>query len=140
MAEPVRTIRKYVPSDRPAVDELHRNHSESLWYADPDDEINFLTWVLEEDGKIVAAITARRTVEIFLMLDKTHGDPAKRWDIAKALFAYASERSDELGVREIHFGVPTTLRGYVRRLLKLGSIYLDNRFHLLMAAGSRVGG
>lgn len=127
-------------ADRPALDALRQNHNPDLWYADPDDEVNFITYVLEEDGKIVSSITARRTVEIFLMVDRTHGDPKQRWDIVRSLIEHASAHSGELGAREIHFGVPANMRGYARRLLSLGSIFLDSRFHLLMAAGSRIGG
>jgi len=140
LADPVRIVRRYTPEDRPAIDALRARHGYNYWFADPDDEINPLTLVLEEDGKIVAAITARRTIEAFLVIDKTHGSPADRWDIVKQLVDRGSAEAADLGVKEVHIGIPSWQRGWARRLLSLGSLFYDGRFHLLMAAGSRIGG
>lgn len=124
------------------MDQLHHLHSDDLWYADPDDTANFATWVLEKDGKIVGSMTARKTVEAFMMLDKTNGTPLERWEIAQALIHQASEDIVNIDndIREVHIGVPAKQRGWAKRLLTLPSMFYDGRFNLLMAVGSRIGG
>lgn len=134
------SIREYAPEDEPALRELHGRHDEGLWYAHPDDPINFKTWVLEQDGRIVAAMTARMTAEAFLMLDKTTGTPVDRLANAKALIDFTREYARRIGLREVHIGVPQKIRRWAQRLLSMGSFYADDRIHLLMAVGSRLGG
>jgi hypothetical protein len=130
-------IRRSVAEDRPALDALHLAHGTQYWYADPDDPINFETWVIEVDGKIVCALTARLTAEGFLMLDKSFGTPAERWELTKQMLEHSTQRAHELGFREIHIGVAPNERGWLRRLLSLPSMFLDNRFHVILAVWQR---
>lgn len=140
MADTTKLIRDYVPADRQALVDLHARHDSALWFADPDDPVNFKTWVVEEDGRVVAAMTARLTAEAFLMLDRETGDPADRLANAKALIEHTRACARDLGFREVHIGVPTKIRRWAQRLLKMDSFFLDERIHLLMAVGSRLGG
>ncbi len=140
MADTTTLIRDYAPADRPALLELHDRHDKALWFADPDDPVNFKTWVVEDNGRIVAAMTARVTAEGFLMLDRETGTPADRLANAKALIGHCQVYAQGIGLREVHIGVPTKIRRWAQRLLKMDSFFLDERIHLLMAVGSRLGG
>jgi hypothetical protein len=135
-----RIIREYYREDRPALDALHASHGKNYWYADPDDEINFVTWVLEEDGKIVASVTARRTAEAFFMLDKSWGTPRERLAATEQLIEHCVNYAHDIGLREIHIGVGANERGWLKRLLKLKSMFLDNRYHILMSVWHRFKG
>ncbi|MBK9968636.1 MAG: hypothetical protein IPP07_28725 [Holophagales bacterium] len=140
MSTSTRVVREYEPADEPALRALHDNHDKGLWYAHPDDPVNFKTWVVEEDGRIVAAMTARMTAEAFLMLDKTTGTPLSRFENARSLIDFTREYAHSIGLREVHIGVPARIRRWAQRLLKMDSFFLDERIHLLMAVGSRLGG
>lgn len=133
-------VRKYEPGDRAALDSLHERHDPDLWYANPDDPINVETWLVEIDGLVVAAVTGRHTIEAFLMIDKSYGTPAERWEIIQKLVGVAELRADELGIREVHINIPKKLRGYAKRLLSLESILYDDRLHLVASVCGRLGG
>lgn len=119
---------------------LRERHDTSFWFADPDDPINFETWLVFDGDKLVASFTARHTIEAFVMLDKQHGTPAERWAMLKMLYDQLDGRCDELGIREVHINVPTKLRGYAKRLLKMPQIFYDDRLHMIAAVTSRLGG
>lgn len=127
------TIRRYEPSDLPALLDLRERHDTSLWFADPDDPINFETWLVFDGEKLVASFTARHTIEAFVMLDKKHGTPLDRWEMLKMLYNQLEGRGDELGIREVHINIPKKLLGYAKRLLKMPQVYYDDRLHMLAA-------
>lgn len=133
-------IRRYTPEDRPALLALHEKHGTEFWFADPDDPVNFETWVLEEDGKIISTVTARCTAEAFFMIDKTHGSPADRWRVAQEMLEFSANRANELGLREVHIGVGGNQRGWLRRLLSLPSMFLDSRERVIMGVWHRFRG
>ena len=137
LADKAYTVRRYEPADRPALDALHERHGTDYWYADPDDSINFETWVIEADGKIVCSATARATAEAFLMLDKGYGTPAERWAVTKTMLEFSAHRANELGFREVHIGVALKERGWLRRLLSLPSMFLDDRYRVIMSVWHR---
>lgn len=126
-------IRKYKPSDREAILNLRERHDTSFWFADPDDPINFETWLVFDDEKLVASFTARHTIEGFVMLDKSHGTPAQRWEILQTLYNQLEGRGDELGIREVHVNIPKRLLGYAKRLLKMPQVFYDDRLHMIAA-------
>ena len=120
--------------------DLHERHDKGLWYADPDDPINVETWVVESGGKLIAAMTGRKTIEAFLMIDRSYGSPMGRWELVKKLIALSETRTDDLGVREVHINVPVRLRGYAKRLLSLDRIFYDDRLHLIASVCGHLGG
>lgn len=134
------TIRLYEPSDREAMLALRERHDTSFWFADPDDPINFETWLVFDGDKLVASFTCRHTIEAFVMLDKSHGTPADRWDMLQTLYNQLEHRGDELGIRECHINIPKKLRGYARRLLKMPQVFYDDRLHMIAAVFGRLGG
>jgi len=140
IANPRYRIRRYAAEDRPALDALHEKHGTNFWYADPDDPVNFETWILEEDGKIVCSVTARYTAEAFFMLDKGYGTPKERWEATQELLDFSAYRARELGLREVHLGVAQHQRGWLRKLLSLPSMMLDKRYRVVMAVWHRFRG
>ena len=134
------SIRRYTPDDRAALDSLHASHGTDFWYADPDDPVNFETWILEDDGKPVCAVTARYTAEAFLMVDKSYGTPRDRWAVINQMIEHMIQRAHELGLREVHIGVNAKQRGWLRKLLSIPSMILDGRFHVVLAVWQRFRG
>lgn len=131
------SIRRYTKDDRPALDALHLSHGPDFWYADPDDPVNFVTWVAEVDGKIVSAVTARYTAEAFFMLDKSYGTPAQRWELTRELIEHSLQYASGIGLREVHIGIGLKQRGWLRRLLSIPSMFLDNRFRVILSVWHR---
>ena len=119
---------------------LYQSHDTSFWFADPDDPINFETWLVLDGDKLVASFTARHTIEAFVMLDKSHGTPLERWEMLKMLYNQLEGRGDELGIREVHINIPKKLRGYAKRLLKMPQVFYDDRLHMIAAVAARLGG
>lgn len=133
-------IRRYTKDDRAAVDALHAAHGDKYWYADPDDPVNYETWVIEDDGRIIASVTARYTAEAFLMLDKSYGTPVDRLEVTQEIIEHSFNRAHELGLREVHIGVSMNERGWLKKLLRIPSMFLDNRFSVIMSIWHRFGG
>ena len=131
-------IRRYTPEDREAVLELRKRHDESLWFADPDDPVNFVTYLLEVDGKPVAAITGRATIEGFLMVDHSFSTPADRLDAVTKLIEVGMKHAASIGVREVHLGVAPERRGWLKRLLGLRGAFNDPRRHVILTAAGRL--
>lgn len=132
-------IRRYTPADRESVLRLRGRHDESLWFADPDDPIHFVTFLLEVDGKPVASITGRATIEGFLMIDRSFGTPAARLDAIHALVDVGAAHAASLGVREIHMATDPKWRGWIRKLLRLRGAFNDNRHHVILSTVARGG-
>lgn len=136
-------LRPYAPDDRDAVCELHRKHGEELFFAHPDDPVNVITHVAEDDtsGEIVGCVTARATVEGFLMLDPKWGTPAERWEMSKGLIDSVARACHEGGLSEAHLGVRLDrFPGFARRLAREPNFYLDDkRAWLVMALWERYG-
>lgn len=133
-------IRRYTPADREAVLELRKRHDESMWFADPDDAVNFVTYLLEVDGKPVAAITGRATIEGFLMVDHSFSTPADRLDAVTQLVEVGMKHAASLGVREVHLGVAPDRRGWLRKLLGMRGAFDDPRHHVVLSAAGRLEG
>ena len=120
--------------------DLYQRDDTSFWFADPDDPINFETWLVFDGDKLVASFCARHTIEAFVMLDKSHGTPFERWEMLKLLYNQLEGRGDELGIREVHINIPKKLRGYAKRLLKMPQVFYDDRLHMIAAVAARLGG
>jgi hypothetical protein len=116
---------------------MYAAQGDRYWHPDPDHPIHLETWVVEVDGKIVCAVTARLTLEGFLTLDKSYGTPADRLEVIKALIEKTTFRARELGFMEVHIGVDPRERGWLRKLLSLPSMFLDKRFHVLLSVWHR---
>ena len=130
-------IRRYTPADREAVLKLRKRHDESLWFADPDDPVNFVTFLLEVDGKLVAAVTGRATIEGFLMIDRSFGEPADRLDVISRLIDAGVSHASSVGAREIHIGVNPQKRGWIRKLLSVIGAFDDDRHHVVISTLAR---
>ena len=121
-------IRPYVPADRPAILALRSRHGEEFWFADPDDPINPLTVVAEDEGKIVAAVTARLSVETFLMLDPTYKTSLGRWALLKRLFAFGFQLfRRQTNLSECYAPVALPLQSFAGLLGTLPNFNLDRR-------------
>lgn len=133
------TIRPYAPEDAAAVRALHRLHGEELWFAVPEDPLSVVTHVAEEDGRIIGCVTARATVEGFLMLDPAWKKPRDRWEMARDLIDSVGEACARIGYSEAHIGVNDIFRGFARRLGKEPHVFTDTRHWLIMALWQRFG-
>ena len=121
-------IRPYVPADRPAILALRQKHGEEFWFADPDDPLNPLTVVAEDEGKIVAAVTARLSVETFLLLDPGYKTSLGRWAVLKRLFAFGFQLfRRQSKVSECYATVALPLESFAGLLGKLPNFHLDRR-------------
>lgn len=88
------TVRPYAPGDRDALLEIWEAQSASLDLAkecpfpDPDDEHQIETLVMvDADGRVVGAGTARIGVELGMILDPRWAGPRDRLYAAMAVFA-----------------------------------------------------
>ena len=121
-------IRPYVSADRAAILALRAKHGEEFWFADPDDPINPLTVVAEDEGRIVAAVTARLSAEVFLILDPGYGTSLKRWGVLKRLFAFGLQLfKQKTNVSECYATVALPLGSFAGLLGKLPNFYPDER-------------
>lgn len=123
-------IRLYRPSDLAALEQIHGALPSSAagappFFCHPEHPVNSFTLVAEEDGRPVAAATARHTIEAFLLMDQTWGTPGDRWETVRALLTEGTSRARALGVREVH--CPVMSYRFARRLLGLRGAHGDPR-------------
>lgn len=133
-------IRRYTPADREAVLDLRKRHDETLWFADPDDPIHFVTFLLEVDGRLVASITGRATIEGFLQVDHSFSTPSDRLEAIARLVDVGMAHAKSLGVREVHLGVSPKRRSWIRRLLGLPGAFDDDRHHVILSTAAHATG
>jgi hypothetical protein len=120
-------LRFYEPADRPAFEALRASHSADAWL-DPESVNQPAGLVIEDEGRLVAYGTARRTAEAFLILDSSWGTPKERWCAVRLLAEEGGRYLRRLGLGELHFF--TYDPRFARRLGRLDNVYADNRFHL----------
>jgi hypothetical protein len=126
-------IRPYAPEDRGAILALREAHGQDdFFFADPDHALNFATIVVEDDGRLVAAVTGRLVVEGFLMLDPTYSTPLGRWRMLKSLFRAGFKKIRESGLSECLISVPLVLGSYAGLLAKLPYVNKDERYRFFV--------
>lgn len=120
-------IRPYTKADHEAVLELHRAHGDGYSFADPEERLNTITFVVEDAGKLVASLTGRINLEGIMMIDPAWGSRLKRWAMLKRLFSFAFKAAKPLGIAECYACVPKELQGYTGLLGTLDGFRLDDR-------------
>lgn len=77
--------------------------------------------VVESEGRIVMAQAARRTAEIYLLLDPAWSTPGFRFEAMRRLQAAGVQRMRELRVNDCHALIPPVVeKRFGKRLLKMG--------------------
>lgn len=131
-------VRPYESSDRERVLELHQAHGAHFLFPDPDDRLNAIYLLLEDDdGTLLGAIVGRLTVEASLMLNRQQGAPTDRWAWARHLYEAGSRAAYNLGLGEEHFWVPAELRSYARRLASVPGFLEEKRHSFTVDLKSR---
>jgi len=130
-------VRPYLAADRPELLRLLRAqgeaHGTTYYFQDPDDPTTLLTFVAEEDGRLVAVVSARTMAEGFLTFDPQWRGPAEQWATMKRLYSDAILLAEAAGFKEVVAGMPSELRSHGRRLAReLGFVY-DGRDHLVLS-------
>lgn len=131
------TIRPYAPADRAAVLALHERHDrspsgkgEGFWFANPDDPLNEITLLAEEDGQLVAAVTGRACLEALLMIDPGWSGPRERFELIQRLIDEGGALAAARGYREVHIATPILRFAY--RLSRLAHVYVERRWKLIL--------
>jgi hypothetical protein len=131
--------RTYSPADRDAVRALYTDPR--ITFCDPDDRLNVVNTVVEDDdGTIVAWLAGRVTIEAVVVVreDKwnswmTFRALGRAWD---ALRDYAAGH----GLAEIYVPVLPWRERFARMMVKFCGCVLDPRTHLVhVLTGSRNG-
>lgn len=124
-------IRRYQPEDRERILLLHEAHGKGYFFADPEEPPNIETLVEEEKASIVGAMTARATIEAFLMVDPKM-NAVKRWRTIKRLMEAGMPIVHGMGYREAHVAVPSELAGYASLLARQHAFYPEPRLRLIV--------
>lgn len=128
-------IRAWEPKDDEQLREIVRRMGQvqtgdegRYIYPDPRHRLHFGTGVVEDDdGKIIASLTGRRTCEAAVVIDPTRCSPRIRWEALKALYRAGAEYAWREGFDEAHAPVPPWLARYGRRLSVELGFQLDGR-------------
>lgn len=122
-------LRAYEPSDREAVMALFYASDERLAVLDPSHPANPVTVVMEDEGRIVAALVGRIKLDVYLALDHKAGSPAERLDWIRALAEYGIEGMEAIGAPDIEFAALPEHRSWIKRIEQLPFAVRDERIH-----------
>ena len=118
-----------------AVESLKILHSQQGWEYDfPDldaEEFVVKRAVYDEDGRVVGAVVARKTVELYFLGDPEWRTPRWRLEALKTLHEGVRIELARLGYSDGHIWIPPQVkRGFVRRLRKMFG-WQDNNWQCL---------
>lgn len=122
-------LRAYEPRDREAVMALFYASDERLAVLDPDHPANPVAVVMEDEGRIVAALVGRIKLDVYLALDHKAGKPAERLDWIRALAEYGMEGMEAIGAPDIEFAALPEHRSWIKRIEQLPFAVRDERIH-----------
>ena len=113
-------IRELCAADEKAVVALHA--AMGLDYKLP--VVNSLAvknGIFNGTGKPVAVVLGRATTEAYLLLDKSWGTPAERWDAVLRVIAVSQAQARIMGFEDVHVWLPPSIeKTFSRRLKKIG--------------------
>jgi hypothetical protein len=122
-------LRAYEPRDREAVMALFYASDERLAVLDPSHPANPVTVVMEDEGRIVAALVGRIKLDVYLALDHKAGSPRERLDWIRALAEYGIEGMEAIGAPDIEFAALPEHRSWIKRIEQLPFAVRDERVH-----------
>lgn len=122
-------LRAYEPRDREAVMALFYASDERLAVLDPSHPANPVTVVMEDEGRIVAALVGRIKLDVYLALDHKAGKPAERLGWIRALAEYGMEGMEAIGAPDIEFAALPEHRSWIKRIEQLPFAVRDERIH-----------
>lgn len=121
-------LRSYEPRDRETVMALMEAKDDQL-ILDPSHPANPVTVVLEDDGRVVAALVGRVKLEAHLALDHTVGHPAERLEWIEKLAEFGMEEMERAGAPSIEFAAMANHRSWVKRIENFPFAVRDDRVH-----------
>jgi hypothetical protein len=112
------TYRKYQPEDEAQLRQIHAQRGYTFEFPDLSQPEFVSIWVAEEEGQIVSAVMARKTVEIEAVVAQDWSNPAHRLHVLKELQDRGSEDLRSQGFTDMHSWVRGEIRGFANRLRK----------------------
>jgi hypothetical protein len=111
------TIREYAPEDEQALRELHEMQGHPYEFPDLNDPQFVGIIVMEDGGKIVQAVAARKTIEVYFLADPKWKTPAWRLVAFAKIHLVLHMAMLALGFRDSHCWLPPSVeKSFGRRL------------------------
>lgn len=112
-------IRDYRESDKLEIEGLFRAQGIEYDLPDFNDREFVIRHVVEDGGKIVQALMARQTTELFYLVDKNWRTPAWRFNALGLLHRTMKLMLNLHGFKDAHIWVPPQLeKSFGRRLMR----------------------
>lgn len=108
--------RDYRPEDRPQILELFNKQGFDYPFPDLDCMIEHL--VIEIDGRIVLAVAARPTVELYMWGDKEWETPGFRKELIYKIYEPMRQRLYDRGIQDGHSFLPPEISKFFGRRMK----------------------
>lgn len=112
------TIRPYKPEDEPVIRAIYVERGYSFDFPDLNAADMVSIWVCEDEGRVVSAVAARKTVEISAFVAQDWKNPAWRLSAMMELQKYGSTDLASQGFTDQHCWVKSEIRGFGRRLVR----------------------
>jgi hypothetical protein len=115
-------VRSYRPEDVLALEAIWERQGLAKDFPPLDAPDFLVTQVVEDEGRIVAAATARQTIEPFIFVDrqKGHSSPHRRWKAVQILEAELGAALNKKHFYESHVFVDPQMANFGKRLMSLG--------------------
>lgn len=119
-------VRDYKPSDRKALEEIHKARAIDYIFPDLEHPLFFVKKVAEVNGHVQGALVLKGCAETMLLLEK--GKPQDTFTAMRELQEVVLREAYAKGLDEIHAAVPSI--GFDKRLKQLGWSPDRPDFHL----------
>lgn len=127
-------IRPYEPKDADDLKRIHAERGYSFEYLPLDSPEFVSVWVAEQDGRVVAAVAARKVVEVSAFMAQDWSNPAWRLSVMQELQQCGSKDLARQDFTEMQSWVQPETRGFARRLIRsLG--WIKSQGHTCLVRG-----
>jgi hypothetical protein len=112
-------VRDYQPEDKPEVEALFRKRGIEYDLPDFNDRQFVVRQVVIDDGRIVQALMARQTTELYYICDANWRTPLWRFHALGTLHKTMKLMLHMLGIKDVHIWIPPQLeKSFGRRLMR----------------------
>lgn len=112
-------IRDYSPEDKSQIEALFQKQGFEYELPDFNERQFVVNKVVEDNGRVIMAICARQTVELYMISDKEWETPRWRFEALRKIHEAMREALDSLGFRDAHCWLPPQIaKTFGKRLMR----------------------